>query len=110
LYQPFSSSWKADYRQIKPLVGAGYTRSWDSAAHVPYLLQDDGPDLCSYEDPQSIGAKVDYVLSHGLGGVAVWDLTMDRVGDEHELLRALVPTLAQTRLYLPYIQNSEERQ
>ncbi len=108
LYQPFTATKKADYRDIKPLIGNAYARHWDGAAQVPYLTRDDGPGLWSYDDPQSIGLKCDYVLTNGLAGVAVWDVTMDRVAGEHELLNVIADKLiahkpVPHRVYLPLL-------
>jgi GH18 family chitinase len=103
LYQAFANTRKADYRDIKPMSGDGYTLHWDGAAQVPYLTWDDGPGLWSYDDPQSVGLKRDYVLANGLGGIAVWDVTMDRVGGEHELLKALAPSPAPNKALIPLV-------
>jgi chitinase len=112
LHQPFSASGKADYRDIKPLIGAGYTRHWDSEAQVPYLTYDHGPGIWSYDDPQSAGLKRDYALANGFGGVAVWDVTMDLVAGEHEILKALAlePTAVKWRLYLPLTLSNQQMQ
>jgi GH18 family chitinase len=103
LYQPFSSTAKADYRTVKVLVGDGYSRHWDSVAQVPFLTRDVGPGLWSYDDPHSVGLKRDYVLAHGLGGVAVWDVTMDLVAGEHELLKALSRMPPPHSVYVPLL-------
>ncbi len=94
---------KANYQDIKPLIGDGYTRQWDNAAQVPYLTLDDGPGVWSYDDPQSIDLKREYALANGIGGVAVWDVTMDRVGGEHELLKVLAHTSAPYRVLVPLV-------
>jgi chitinase len=103
LNQPFTDTRKADYRYIKALIDRGYTRHWDGAAQVPYLTQDDGPGLWSYDDPRSVGAKCDYLLANGLGGAAVWDVSMDRVAGEHELLNVIAHKLSLDRVYLPLV-------
>jgi chitinase len=51
----------------------------DAAAHVPYLSFSTatGPQGCgylSYEDPQSLADKADYLESHDLGGVIIWTI------------------------------------
>jgi chitinase len=33
--------------------------------------------MISYEDPQSLNAKADYVLSSRLGGILIWELAAD---------------------------------
>ena len=104
LDQPFTEAQKADYRDIAPLIGYGYTRQWDGIAQVPYLTQEGGPGLWSYDDPQSIGAKRDYVLANGLAGMAVWDVTTDVVAGDHELLKAMAYERLACRIYIPLLQ------
>jgi chitinase len=114
LYQPFGDSRKSDYTEIKPLVAQGegsqgYTRHWDGTSQVPFLTRDAGPGLWSYDDPRSVAEKRDYVLANGLGGVAVWDVTMDLVDGEHELLRALAHKVVQERAYVPLVQMGKKK-
>jgi chitinase len=77
---------------------------------VPYLTQDDGPTLWSYDDPQSIGLKCDYVVENNLAGVMIWDVAGDLIDDQQELLKTvadrLMPpsTVILPRVYLPIIQ------
>ena len=59
-------------------VGAGgYTRYWNSVAQVPYLYSPTTKRFISYDDPQSISAKVNYANEMELGGVMFWELTND---------------------------------
>lgn len=107
LNQPFKQHQQEEYHDIKLLIGDGYTRHWDNVAQVPYLTQDDGLEVWSYDDPQSIGIKRDYALAHGMGGVAVWDVTMDRVGGEHELLKVLAHAPAPNRAFVPLVRRGK---
>ncbi len=55
----------------------GMTRVWDADAQVPYLssaapVGKAGCQYISYEDPQSIAAKGDFVKRKQLGGVIIW--------------------------------------
>ena len=52
---------------------------------MPWLF--DGTTFWTYDDPQSIGVKTDYIRRHGLGGAMVWDLTGDTA--DGELMRAI---------------------
>jgi chitinase len=54
-------------------------RKWDKEAKVPYLsfASPNGPKGCtfiSYEDPESIKIKGDYVHKSGLGGTIIWTI------------------------------------
>ncbi|MGI8554407.1 MAG: glycosyl hydrolase family 18 protein, partial [Dehalococcoidia bacterium] len=39
-----------DYRDLRPLIGDGWTAYWDSIAQVPYLLRSSGSGMISYDD------------------------------------------------------------
>jgi chitinase len=107
LYRPFSESGQARYSGIRPLIGNGYTRRWDSACEVPYLTQDVGPTLWSYDDPLSIDLKCKYVIQNNLAGVAIWDITMDLIDDRQELLETaatkLMPAITGPRISLTVV-------
>ena len=87
LYQPAtgaaSGTWEAgveDYHVLATLTSQGFTRYWDGQARVPWLF--DGTTFWTFDDPQSIGEKTDYIRRHGLGGAMVWDLTGDTADGE----------------------------
>ncbi|KAJ3341908.1 hypothetical protein HDU93_003729 [Gonapodya sp. JEL0774] len=95
LYQP--SSGTAGYLPWRTLRGDGYLnsplaaanewiRSWWNAAQVPSLLK--GTTFISYDDTESIKAKVLYTKSLGLGGVMVWELSEDMGSELSYAIRA----------------------
>ncbi len=92
LYQPFGGSSSIGYQDIKDryLNKSGYTGHIHPQSKVPWLFN--GTIFISYEDPQSIGHKSDYIKSKKLGGAMVWELSQDRGG---ELLNALYQGLKQ---------------
>jgi len=47
-----------------------------------------GGNFWSYDCPEALRVKMDYVRSHHLGGVMFWELSQDT--DDGELLRALI--------------------
>jgi chitinase len=63
-----------------------YVRHWDANAQVPWLYDSTSGTWISYDDPQSVAAKVRYVREHGLSGVVIWELG----GDDGALMRAIV--------------------
>lgn len=71
----------------------GFVRYWDSAASVPYLYNTDKQVFVSYDDPESLGLKCKYVLSHKLRGIMFWDYESDKTG---ELLNAVNDGLYKT--------------
>jgi chitinase len=47
--------------------------------------------MVSYEDPNSLKIKADFVKKTGLQGIMVWELSQDN--KKHELLKALADSL-----------------
>ena len=62
-----------------------YVKYWESSARVPYMYDSTSGTWVSYDDPRSVGEKVQYVREHGLGGVVIWELG----GDDGSLMRAI---------------------
>ena len=59
---------------------SGFTRYWDPVASVPYLYNAQTRTFVTYDDPQSIAIKCQYVLSHRLGGVIPGTYSGDPTG------------------------------
>ena len=59
---------------------------------MPWLYNASTGVMISYDDPESIGLKADYVIEHGLGGVMFWELSSDT--DDHELLGTIYQRFA----------------
>jgi len=83
----------ASYQAITgTMINQGYTRYWDATASVPYLYSPEKQIFVSYEDPQSIAAKCNYVQTRKLGGVMFWDYESDPSGTLlHSIDNALHP-------------------
>ncbi len=69
----------------------GYERFWNYGAKVPWLFNPKERVFITYEDPESIGYKADYVADHYLGGAMIWHLS----SDDGTLLTTLYDRLAQ---------------
>jgi chitinase len=63
----------------------GFTRYWDDEAKVPWLYNPTEQVFITYDDPESIGFKADYIVDNILGGAMAWDLS----GDDGTLLSTL---------------------
>ncbi|MFA0414425.1 glycosyl hydrolase family 18 protein [Vibrio renipiscarius] len=48
---------------------------WDDSARVPYAVN--GKYFLSYDDPQSIREKAEYIVDNDLGGIIVWQVHGD---------------------------------
>ena len=58
----------------------GYTAYWHDEAKVPWLYNPDTQNMISYDNPQSIEEKGNYINSMDLGGAMFWEFSADRYG------------------------------
>lgn len=59
----------------------GYVRHWDAVAHAPYLWNAQTRAFVSYDDPQSLAYKADFVKARHLGGMMYWEQSQDPEGE-----------------------------
>lgn len=91
LQQPYGKffgapSWRelvADY------IGKnGYERHWDEQAQVPFLWNPRTRTFVSYEDPQSLHIKADFIKKQRLGGAMYWEQSLDKNDELLDVLDA----------------------
>jgi chitinase len=87
LYQSFTGTMNKDYRTIEAEFLTKFQRFRDPEAGGPWLYDAESGTMLSYDDPESLARKTDFVREHGLGGVMVWELSGD--DDESSLLTAI---------------------
>lgn len=96
LNQPYKR-YDGDHRyadlEDKFIGSRGFVRYWDERARAPYLWNGASKTFITYDDPQSIRAKADYVRDNRLGGMMFWELSQVR---NDELLDVIVKSLRQT--------------
>jgi chitinase len=80
------------YQDIEDNYLPSYTRRWDREAQVPWLYNADAGIMISYEDPESLTAKANYLLSNQLGGAMIWELAAD--DDQDTLVNTIAAALA----------------
>jgi chitinase len=68
-YLPFSA--------LTSLQSTGYIRYWDAEASAPYLYNHETQTFISYDDPESLKKKCEYVINHKLAGVMFWEYSGD---------------------------------
>jgi len=73
------------YRDLIKLEG--FVSKWDSVAKAPYLANAAGEFVCSYETPESIAVKGDFINKNGLLGAMYWEYAGDT--DDNVLSKAL---------------------
>ncbi|MGH7447984.1 MAG: glycosyl hydrolase family 18 protein, partial [Longimicrobiales bacterium] len=89
LFQPGARDAAGDYREVdyRVLVRRrpaehGFRRFWHAEAQVPWLYNADTGVFFSYDGPDGVRAKADYVRARGFGGIMFWELG----GDDGTLL------------------------
>ena len=83
------------YAQIAAGALSGFRRFWSPAAQEPWLYSRRARQFVSYEDPASLAARARYVVTAGLRGAMIWEISMD--DPTHDLLDALAgPLLGRT--------------
>jgi len=55
----------------------GLTREWDNIAKVPYLVDASGKMVITYDDPESLQIKLDYILQKRFLGAMYWNIEAD---------------------------------
>jgi chitinase len=86
--------WEAgvdDYKVVKTLVGARYTRYDDFRSGASWLYSPTAGIFWTFDDPLVLAAKAAFVRAGGLGGVMFWELSGDT--SNGELVTALADAL-----------------
>lgn len=68
----------------------GFERHWDPVGKVPWLWHEGERIFVSYDDPESMAAKANYVRDQGLRGIMFWRYETDH---NNELLNTIHNTL-----------------
>ncbi len=83
--------WKSgsaiDFQDLETYYLGKYARYWDPEVMAAWLFDPATGIMISYEDPQALGIKADYVLKNRLGGMMIWQLSQD--DRQHSLLDAI---------------------
>ena len=77
------------YSEVKLSYLPSYQRYWQDEAQVPWIYNPTTGIMITYEDPQSVTLKAEYVSQHHLAGMMFWELS----NDGGELLTAAYNTL-----------------
>ena len=64
------------------------SRRWEATSKVPYLVDQAGKNVLSYDDPESLTEKGKYVVEKKLLGAMFWEYRYDT--SDKDLLKALV--------------------
>ncbi len=56
-----------------------FTRYWDDQVKCPYLLGNTINTFVTYDDPESLRYKAQYVKDHNAKGIIIWEITGDYI-------------------------------
>lgn len=73
-YGPYKGYMKFS-RMLKPL--AGHLIGWDQSARVPYIHDNSGKILYTFENERSLTEKCSFIRQHGFLGAMIWELGDD---------------------------------
>jgi chitinase len=84
LYQPATGAARGTfepgvftYVDIRMNYLPTYQRYWQEEAMVPWLYDPSTGVMITYEDPQSVAVKAEYVNTNHLSGMMIWELSND---------------------------------
>jgi len=69
-----------DYKEIKPLLGSGYTVHRDTQSGHAWLFN--GSTFWTFDDPTEIARKAAWIKANGLGGAMIWSMDGDTANGE----------------------------
>lgn len=73
----YGQAWGLDPNNPAHVMQGQYVRYYDDKAHAPWLWNEQKKVFLSTEDEESMGHKLDYIVSRGLGGVMFWEMAGD---------------------------------
>lgn len=82
------------YYEIKNMINSGQlVAGYDNNSQTPYAYSPTTKMWVSYDDPNSIAIKAQYVLSQNLGGAMVWAIDNDDFANGYPLISQIDNTL-----------------
>ena len=81
LYMPCTFSHGFSFHSSSDSLSAsnGFVKHWDSEAMAPYAINQERRLLATYDDKLSVALKMEYAISHKLGGIMFWQLLDDKL-------------------------------
>ncbi len=75
------------YRDLIPKISDGYTMYWDDLAKAAWLYNGEDQIFWTYDEPNALALKAQYIKYHDLGGIMFWEISGDN--DQGVLLSTL---------------------
>lgn len=99
-----SGSWENGVWDYKDLPKSGASMQCDNVAKGCYSYDSSTKELISFDTPNMISTKVDYLKGKGLGGSMFWEASADKKGSDSLIgtSRSGLGTLDSVQNYLVY--------
>lgn len=97
LYQKYKSTGPSpSWEEIKKdyLTDSDWEKNWESTAEVPWLFNSNTNMFLSYDNPDSINKKAQFINKHNLRGGMIWHIGLD--DNQNSLLNALSNPVLET--------------
>jgi len=89
-----SGTWEPgslEYEDIATNHLSKFERFWDEDAQAVWLYDAENQIVITYDDPETMALKANYVRDHALGGIMFWELSQDDA--QNTLMTTLYDTL-----------------
>lgn len=94
LFQPAVGWRNFPFKEIEVFMEDGnYLKNWDSLSNSSFLWNEKDSIFITYESPESIQKKIQYIKEKGMGGVMFWEYHED--SDSRVLLNAIHEAIKQ---------------
>jgi chitinase len=80
LNRPCTFKTSVNFKDFKDSL-QGFSYHWDSIAQAPYAYNSVKKEFATFDNKESIVAKVNYIHKKKLGGIMFWQLTGDKTSD-----------------------------
>lgn len=98
----WGSGGQGPYFNMVALEGtAGWEKYTDPVSKVPWLYNRTKRELYTYDDPTSVGIKVDYALAQQLGGIMYWEIDGDEWKNGYPLINTIYNKIFPTDVVEP---------
>lgn len=94
-------SWEKGIVDYKDLPRPGATEMYDSKAGAAYSYDPVKKIMNSYDNPQSVKEKCDYIIKNNLKGIIVWEMSGDSKDPKRSLTKVIYDNLYKTTGTIP---------
>jgi chitinase len=107
LYGPATGGEEITYAKLMTAIKPDWVRYWDELARVPYYQDGARTLFITYDDTASVRHKCDYVRVQRLGGLIIWALGQDNLGNAQPLCQTIGDHLTSNTTVVESLQGAQ---